>query len=56
MLSGSGIVNEILMNLHVIAQPINFAHPNYFWPIVAFANVEGDRMECHHLSGCHYIH
>ena len=40
MLSGSGIINEILMNLHVITQPINFfAHPNYFWPIVAFANV-----------------
>ena len=39
-LSGSGIINEILMNLHVITQPINFfAHPNYFWPIVAFANV-----------------
>lgn len=39
-LSGSGIVNELLMNLHIIKAPINFfAHPNYFWPIVAFANV-----------------
>ena len=40
MLSGTGIVNEILVNLHLISQPINFfAHPGYFWPIVAFANV-----------------
>ena len=40
MLSGTGIVNEVLVNLHVISQPINFfAHPGYFWPIVAFANV-----------------
>lgn len=40
MLSGSGIVNEFLVNMHIIDQPINFfAHPGYFWPIVAFANV-----------------
>lgn len=40
MLSGSGIINEILMNLHVIDKTIDFfAHPSYFWPIVAFANV-----------------
>ncbi len=40
MLSGTGIVNEVLMNLHILNQPINFfAHPSYFWPIVAFANV-----------------
>lgn len=40
MLSGSGIVNEILLKLHILNQPINFfAHPSYFWPIVAFANV-----------------
>ena len=40
MLSGTGIVNEVLVNLHVLSQPINFfAHPGYFWPIVAFANV-----------------
>ena len=39
-LSGTGIVNEILVNLHLIEKPINFfAHPKYFWPIVAFANV-----------------
>ena len=40
MLSGGGVVNELLLNLHIISQPINFfAHPGYFWPIVAFANV-----------------
>lgn len=40
MLSGSGIINEILMNLHIIDKTIDFfAHPSYFWPIVAFANV-----------------
>ena len=40
MLSGTGIINEMLVNLHLIEQPINFfAHPGYFWPIVAFANV-----------------
>lgn len=39
-LSGSGIVNELLLKLHVVDQPINFfAHTTYFWPIVAFANV-----------------
>ena len=40
MLSGTGIINELLMNAHLITQPINFfAHESYFWPIVAFANV-----------------
>lgn len=39
-LSSSGIVNEVLMNLHIIDQPISFfSHPALFWPIVAFANV-----------------
>ncbi len=39
-LSTSGIINELLLKLHIIDQSINFfAHPNYFWPIVAFANV-----------------
>lgn len=39
-LSGTGIINEVLMNFHLISQPINFfAHEKYFWPIVAFANV-----------------
>ena len=39
-LSGTGIINELLVNLNVINQPINFfAHKEYFWPIVAFANV-----------------
>lgn len=40
MLSGTGIINELLMNAHLITQPLNFfAHEKYFWPIVAFANV-----------------
>lgn len=39
-LSGSGIINEVLLKLNLIDQSINFfAHPGYFWPIVAFANV-----------------
>ena len=39
-LSSTGIINEILMNLNIINQPINyFAHPQLFWPIVAFANL-----------------
>ncbi len=39
-LSGTGIVNEILMKLGIVDQGINFfAHTQYFWPIVAFANV-----------------
>ena len=52
MLSGTGIVNEVLVNLHIIKQPINFfAHTSYFWPIVAFANVW---KECHYLSGSNH--
>lgn len=40
VLSGTGIVNEFLMKIGVIDQAINFfAHPGYFWWIVAFANV-----------------
>lgn len=39
-LSGSGIINELLVGLNLIDEPINFfAHTKYFWPIVAFANV-----------------
>lgn len=48
MLSGTGIINELLVNLHLISKPINFfAHTKYFWPIVAFANVwkEPDGMQ-----------
>ncbi|RKI29232.1 sugar ABC transporter permease [bacterium 1xD8-6] len=39
-LSGTGIVNELLKALHLTEHSIDFfAHPSYFWPIVAFANV-----------------
>lgn len=39
-LSSSGIINDLLVRFGVLQQPINFfAHPQYFWPIVAFANV-----------------
>jgi len=40
VLSGTGIINEVLMKLSIVDQPINFfSHTTYFWPIVAFANV-----------------
>ena len=39
-LSSTGIINELLMNLHIIDTPISFfSIPQLFWPIVAFANV-----------------
>lgn len=39
-LSNSGIINELLLKWGVIDQAINFfAHPEYFWAIVAFANI-----------------
>ncbi len=38
-LSTSGIVNDVLLKTHAVDEAINFfAHPSYFWPIVAFAN------------------
>lgn len=38
-LSSTGIVNDLLMRVGIIKQAINFfAHTQYFWPIVAFAN------------------
>lgn len=39
-LSGTGIVNDALVHLHLLKEPLNFfAYPKYFWWIVAFANV-----------------
>ena len=39
-LSGTGIINTLLLHFVAVTQPINFfAHEKYFWPIVAFANV-----------------
>lgn len=39
-LSSSGIVNELLLKLGIIEKAINFfAHKEFFWPIVAFANL-----------------
>lgn len=39
-LSGTGIINTVMLHFGWITQPINFfAHEKYFWPIVAFANV-----------------
>lgn len=39
-LSSTGIVNEVLRALHIINDNYNFfAHPLWFWPIVAFSNV-----------------
>lgn len=38
-LSSTGIINDLLMRAGFIKQAINFfAHTQYFWPIVAFAN------------------
>ena len=38
-LSSTGIINDLLLKFGFINQAINFfAHPKYFWPIVAFAN------------------
>lgn len=38
-LSSSGIINEILLKIGIIDTSINFfAHTQFFWPIVAFAN------------------
>jgi putative aldouronate transport system permease protein len=35
-----GIVNELLVNMHIIKEPVNwFAKPAYFWWIVGFATV-----------------
>ncbi len=39
-LSSTGIINEVILKFHILDQPLNFfAHPKFFWPIVAFANV-----------------
>ena len=38
-LSSTGIVNELLMKIGIVNQAVDFfAHTEYFWPIVAFAN------------------
>ncbi|MBP5493167.1 MAG: sugar ABC transporter permease [Clostridiales bacterium] len=38
--STSGIINEVLVNLHILSKPISFfSHTQYFWPIVAISNV-----------------
>lgn len=35
-----GIINDFLINLHLLKQPVNFfTHKEYFWWIVGFANV-----------------
>lgn len=39
-LSSTGIINEILLALHIIDKPFQFfMYKEWFWPIVAFANV-----------------
>ncbi|MBQ5967401.1 MAG: sugar ABC transporter permease [Clostridiales bacterium] len=36
----NGMVNELLVNLHILKSPISyFMHTQYFWPIVAISNV-----------------
>lgn len=40
MLSTTGLVNEVLMALHIIESPINFmAQPNMFWGVVTGADL-----------------
>lgn len=58
MLSGSGIINEILMNL-----PCDYTANQFFCTSELFLAdrrvcqcVERDRMECHYLPGSHHIH
>lgn len=35
-----GIINDILLKLHILKEPLNFfAYPKYFWWIVGFSNV-----------------
>ena len=36
----NGVINEILVNLHILKTPISFfSHTEYFWPIVALSHV-----------------
>lgn len=36
----NGILNQLLVSLHILKQPINWlAYPKYFWWIVGFANI-----------------
>ena len=40
LLSPNGVVNELLVNLHILKQPINFlAVPNMFWGIVTASDI-----------------
>ncbi|MBD7911760.1 MULTISPECIES: ABC transporter permease subunit [Clostridium] len=40
MLAPSGVVNELLMNLHIISTPISFmSNPNMFWGIVTGSDI-----------------
>ena len=40
MLAPSGVVNELLINLHIIDSPIQFmSNPNYFWGIVTTSDI-----------------
>lgn len=57
MLSGTGIVNEFLVNMHIIDQPINFFRTSGIF--LADSGIcqcmERNRMECNHISCSHYI-
>ncbi len=40
MLAPSGQINELLLNLNFIDEPINFmTEPNFFWWLIAFVNI-----------------
>ena len=51
-LSTEGGVNELLLQLHLIDQPVQFmAKGNWFWGIVIFRYVEGNRLELDYFFG-----
>lgn len=40
---GTGVINSILVNLHLVKQPVQFmANPNYFWPIAVISGLFKD--------------
>ena len=40
MLSTNGVINEVLIGLHIISTPIQFtSNPNYFWGIVTCSDI-----------------
>ena len=52
-LSSTGIINELLLKLHILDQPLNFCTPEIFLANCCICQcVERDRLECDYLSVC----